>query len=108
MKGHSVSTVGKVRLKIPSSIADTLNEQRSDWFILEKEIVEGATMGDLLTDLAFSYADFRKVVFDPDIGKVGDRVLVILNDSLLQIPDVTEVKLSDGDSVIFLPVYAGG
>ena len=100
--------MGKVRLRIPSSIADTLNEQRSDWFILEKEIGEGATMGDLLTDLAFSYADFRKVVFNPDVGKVSDRVMVILNDSLLQVTDVTETKLKDGDSVIFLPVYTGG
>ncbi len=100
--------MGKVRLKIPSSIADTLNEERSDFFICEKEIGEGATMGDLLADLAFSYADFRKVVFNPDIGKISEQVMVILNDSLLQFPDGTEAKLNDGDSVIFLPVYTGG
>ena len=100
--------MGKVRLKIPSSIADTLNEQLSNWFIFEKEIGEGATIGDLLADLAFSYADFRKVVFDPDEGKVSDRIMVFLNDSLLQNTDVTKIKLKDGDSVIFMPVYTGG
>ncbi len=100
--------MGKVRLRIPSSIADPLNEQLSDLFILEKEIGEGATMGDLLTGLARSYAGFRKVVFDPDIGKVSDQINVFLNDSLLQDTDVTGIKLNDGDSVIFLPVYTGG
>ena len=100
--------MGKVRLRIPSSIADTLNEKRSDWFISEKEIGEGATMGDLLIELAASHADFRKVVFNPDIGKVSEQINVFLNDSLLQFPDVTDAKLNDGDSIMFLPVYSGG
>ena len=100
--------MGKVRLRIPSSIVDTANEQLSDWFISEREIGEGATMGDLLTDLAFTYADFRKVIFDPDIREVSDRILIFLNDSLLQVTNITEAKLKDRDSVIFMPVYTGG
>ncbi len=100
--------MGKVRLRIPSSIADTLNEQRSDWFILEKKIGEEATIGDLLAELAVSYTDFRKVVFNPATGKVSDQVNVVLNNKLLQFPEVTEAKLNDGDSIIILPVYSGG
>ena len=100
--------VGKVLLKIPPWVGIMLNEQGSGWFTLEKEIEEGATIGDLLADIAFSYTDFRKAVFNPDAGKVSDQVNVILNDSLLQLPGVTETKLNDGDSIIILPVYAGG
>ncbi|MBA7625009.1 hypothetical protein ES703_32430 [subsurface metagenome] len=100
--------MGKVRLKFPASFASRLNAQGSDLVILEKEIGEGATIGSLLTNLAFSYTDFRKVVFNPDTGKVGDQVNVVLNNNLLQLPDVTEAKLSDGDSIIILPVYSGG
>lgn len=100
--------MGKVRLKFPASFASSLNAQGSDLVILEKEIGEGATIGSLLTNLAFSYTDFRKVVFNPDTGKVGDQVNVVLNNNLLQLPDVTEAKLSDGDSIIILPVYSGG
>ncbi len=103
-----MSTVGKVRLKFPASFASMLNAQGSDLVILEKEIGEETTIGDLLAALAVSYADFRKVVFNPDIGKVSDQVNVVLNNNLLQLPDVTEAKLSDGDSIIILPVYAGG
>ncbi len=103
-----MSTVGKVRLKFPASFASMLNAQGSDLVILEKEIGEETTIGDLLAALAVSYADFRKVVFNPDIGKVSDQVNVVLNNNLLQLPDVTGAKLSDGDSIIILPVYAGG
>jgi len=100
--------VGKVRLKFPASFASRLNAQGSDLVILEKEIGEEATIGDILTDLAFSYTDFRKVVFNPDTGKVSDQVNVVLNNNLLQFPEVTEAKLNDGDSIIILPVYSGG
>jgi len=100
--------MGKVQLKFPSSFAGVLNAQGSDLSVLEKEIGEETTIGDLLADLAFSYTDFRKVVFNPDTGKVGDQVNVILNNQLLQLPEVTEAKLNDGDSIIILPVYSGG
>ncbi|MFC2048558.1 MoaD/ThiS family protein [Chloroflexota bacterium] len=100
--------MGKVQLKIPPWVAIMLNEQGSDWFILEKEIGEGATIGDLLADLASDYTDFRKVLFNPDIGKVSDQVNVILNNNLLQSTDMTEAKLNDGDTVTLLPVYTGG
>ncbi len=101
-------TMGKVQLKMPPWIASLLNKQCSDWFTLEKEIEEGATIGDLLVDLASNHTDFRKVVFNPDVGKVSDQVLVFLNDNLLQFPDVTEVKLNDEDSIMLLHVYSGG
>ncbi len=100
--------MGKVRLKFPASFASMLNAQGSDLVILEKEIGEEATIGDILTDLAFSYTDFRKVVFNPDTGKVSEQVNVVLNNNLLQFPEVTEAKLNDGDSIIILPVYSGG
>ena len=73
-----------------------------------REIEEGTTIGSLLDEIAISNAHFHKVVFNPDLGKVSDQVIAILNDSLLQLPEVAEVKLNDGDSIIILPVYAGG
>jgi len=85
-----------------------LNEQGSDMFILEKEVGEGTTIGDLLAELASSYADFRKAVLNPDTGKLSDQIMIILNNSLLQGPDVTEDKLIDVDSVILIPMYTGG
>ncbi len=100
--------MGKVQLKIPPWMASLLKAQGSDWLILEQEIAEGATIGDLLAELTSSYDGFRKVVFNLDAGEVSDRLNIILNDRLLQFPDVTEVKLNDGDGVILPPVISGG
>ena len=101
-------TVGKVRLKIPPWIAIMLNEQGSGWSTLEREIVEGATIGDLLVDLSFNYTNFRKMVFNPDTGKVNKLIGVILNDRLLQLSEITNTKLNNKDTVLLLPLYAGG
>ncbi len=84
--------MGKVRLKFPSSFASKLNAQGSDLVTLKKEIGEEATISDILTDLAVSYTNFRKVVFNPAAGKVSDQVNVVLNNNLLQLPDVTEAN----------------
>jgi len=48
------------------------------------------------------------MVFNPATGKISDKVNVVLNDNLLQFPDVTETKVEDGDVVILVPVYSGG
>jgi len=100
--------MGTVQLKILPWIANMLNIPGSSWLTLEKEIREGATIGDLLSDFASSYTDFRKVVFNPDTGIISGQVMIIINGNLLRFPDVTEAKLSDGDSIILLPVYSGG
>lgn len=107
-QGDNTPIMGKVQLKIPPWIASLLKAQGSDWLILEPEIGEGATLGGLLTELTSSDTDFRKVVFNPEAGTVSDQLVVILNDSLLPESDVTETRLNDGDSIILLPVYAGG
>jgi molybdopterin converting factor small subunit len=85
-----------------------LNAQYSEPFVLEWEIEEGTTIDDVLTALASSESDFRKVVFNPDIGKVSGQVLVVLNDSLLSPTGVSETKLKDGDSLFLIPLSFGG
>lgn len=100
--------IGKVQLKIAPSLACTLNARSSDWITFEKEVREGTTIGDLLKDFAFVHADFRKMVLNPATGEISDKVNVVLNDNLLQFPDVTETKVKDGDIVILVPVYTGG
>ena len=100
--------MGKVQLKFPPSFAGMLNVESSDWVIFEKEIGKEATIGDILTGLASSYTDLRKLVFNPDTGKAGEEVIILLNDNLLQFPGATETRLNDGDSILILPVYPGG
>ena len=99
--------LGKTHLKITPSTNDTADERATDWIILEKQIQEGTTIGDLFADLASTYTDFRRAVFDSKTSKVNEQVMVVLNDSLLEFP-VTEIKLKTDDIITILLVYAGG
>lgn len=100
--------MAKVRLEIPPWVARMLNEQHVDSLILEREIEEGTTLGELLSDLALKYHNFDKMVYNPSLGHVADQLVVVLNDTALQDLNMTEVKLKDGDSVMLLPVFSGG
>ncbi|MFC1937549.1 MoaD/ThiS family protein [Chloroflexota bacterium] len=100
--------MSSVQLKITSALASVLRSQGSDWLILEKEVAEGATIGDLLADLAPDYHNFRHAVFDPDTRQISEEVMIILNDSLLQFPDATEARLTNGDRVMLALVFSGG
>ncbi len=100
--------MGKVRLEISPTLAGLLNMDKSDWIIVQKEIEESATIGDLLTDLAFTYSAFRTAVFEPNIGKVSDQVIFVLNGTNIPASDVTQVKAKDGDVIVLVPIYSGG
>jgi molybdopterin converting factor small subunit len=108
LEGYKVHIMGKVQLKIPPFFAYIMDPGTSDWVVLEREIGKETTICTLLTDLALSNAEFRKTVFNPDEGTVSDRINIVLNQKLLNLPREMDTKLSDGDVVILLPVYAGG
>ena len=100
--------MGKVQLKIPPFFAYIMDSGASDWFVLEKEIGNETTLCDLLTDLALSNSEFHKAVFNPDERTISDQINIILNHKLLNFPHEIDTKLTDGDVVTLLPVYAGG
>lgn len=100
--------MNRITLKIAPSLASILNTLATDWVILEKEMPDGATIGDLLASLSSDCPGFRKVIFNPDTRTISDQVDVVLNDTLLTLPEVTGTRLKDRDNIILLTVYAGG
>jgi molybdopterin converting factor small subunit len=100
--------MAKVTLKVPPFFASMMNSSASDWFILERNIGKETTVCNLLTNIAVNNREFRDAVFNPDEGKIGDRIDIVLNQKLLHFPDEMDTKLKDGDVVMLLPVYAGG
>ncbi len=100
--------MGIVRIRIPPFLASMLDAPGADWLVLEHEIGEETTIGDVLAELACSYAKFTKVIYNPDVAQVGDQVTVILNDSLLQPDELARTNLGDGDTIVLLPAYTGG
>ena len=100
--------VGKVRLKIPPFVACMINPGAADWLVLERRIGKETTVRDLLTECSLNDSVFRKVVFNPDAGTLGDQLDIVLNQKFLHFPDEVDIKLRDGDVVILVPVYTGG
>ena len=100
--------MGKIQLKIPPFFAYLMHPGTSDWFVLERDLEKETTIRDLLTNIAFTNAEFRKAVFNPDEGTVSDRINIVLNQKLLNFPSEMDIKLSEGDMVTLLPMYSGG
>ena len=100
--------MGRIQLKIPPHLAALLNSPKYDWVVIEHEIGEEANIGEVLTDLASSNPNFRKVIFDPVLGHFCDQINVVINDKLLTYEESTRARLKDGDVIMFLPIYTGG
>ena len=99
---------GKIKLEISPELIGMLNKSVADWVVVDKEIGENAKIRDVFVDLALTYPDFRMIVFDLDMGTVNDRVMISINNELVQLVDVTEAEINNGDIVIITPVYADG
>ncbi|MFH1030993.1 MAG: MoaD/ThiS family protein [Chloroflexota bacterium] len=100
--------MGKVRLKVPPWIGIMLKAQASDWSTLEIEAGTGTTISALLAKLAKDNPDFSKTVFNPDTMRANSLINIFLNDSLLQSTEINAAKLKEGDTLLILPLYAGG
>ncbi len=100
--------MAEVRLKLPSWIAAKLGAKSSGWLTLEKEVGEGTTISDFLMGMVMTYPGFRQAVYNPDTGLVNEQVNVVLNDRLLTFREMPQTKLTDGDTIVLLPLYYGG
>jgi hypothetical protein len=101
-------SMGKIKITFSPWIARKMGAQGSDQFILEKEIEEGAKIGDVFDELASDEPDFRKMVYNPEIGNVSDQIHVVLNGQLLTLTEAIETELHDGDLLFLITVFTGG
>jgi molybdopterin synthase sulfur carrier subunit len=86
----------KVRVK-PLGILRELAEGA----VVEVELKEGSTVGDLVEELERRHKGFREAVLKP-------YVTIAVNGREIEFAKGFKTELSDGDSVAFLPPYAGG
>jgi len=98
----------KVTLKLPSWIAAKLDMNSSGWLTLEKEVAESTTINDFLLGMVAAYPGFREAVYNPDTGLPIEQLNFVLNNRLLTYREMSEIKLSNGDTVILIPLYTGG
>ncbi|MFC9298958.1 MoaD/ThiS family protein [Streptomyces sp. NPDC057011] len=67
---------------------------------------EGATLGDLFSDLETRHKGIEERIVDA--GKLRRFVNVYLNDEDVRFLDGISTTLTDGDTVTILPAVAGG
>jgi molybdopterin converting factor small subunit len=98
----------KIKLRLSSWVAAKLGDENSGWLTLEKEVGEGSTISDLLAGIVMTYPGLREAVYSPDTGLVDKRINIALNDLFLNSREISQVKLSDGDTVFLFPLSWGG
>lgn len=100
--------MAKVKLEVIPWLSAAIEEGRSQRLVLEEEIGEGETLGQLLDRLARRYPRFGQYVFDIQRQRLAGFASVVINGAILgQAPDLNE-PLKDGDTLTFLPAYVGG
>ncbi len=76
--------------------------------LLKEELPSGASLQALLSQLAERYKGFAECIYDTQDDRLHGQVLITHNGRLLTPLTNLNVTLHDGDSVSFIPVYAGG
>lgn len=99
----------KVRLEVLPSLAETLGiEGTSEEVISDRETEGDNSVRALLNRLCARYQRFGQIVFDINAQKLTGRVVIFFNGSALELVNGLESKLSDGDTLTFVPLIEGG
>ena len=69
--------------------------------------VEGATVGEALTNLDTSYPGFRDRLYD-DQGKLRQFINIYVNDSDIRFGQGLDTPVSERDELSIVPAVAGG
>lgn len=70
-------------------------------------VIEGKTVGEVLSQLTQQYADLRKHLFNED-GKLRSFVNVYLNDEDVRYLQKDQTPLRENDVISIVPSIAGG
>ena len=101
--------MGKVRLEVLPSLAETLGIKGTiEEYIPDKEIDGEKSVGNLLNRLCARYPRFGQIVFDTDTQELTGKVIIFFNGRALELVNGLDSKLSDGDTLTFVPLIEGG
>jgi molybdopterin converting factor small subunit len=101
--------VGKVHLEFIAWLADTVVRERSGQSAkLYEDLADSHTIKDLLVRLARAHPEFERVVFDSANLLLNSTVAVYHNGRQIELKDGLETELRDGDTLILVPIIAGG
>jgi molybdopterin synthase sulfur carrier subunit len=97
-----------VRLEVMPWLGRYFDAERLGAVILEKDVVDGTTVGDLMKEMASQNEEFGRVLFDERSGRLAPHIRVILNGRVLELAGGLEAKLKDGDTIRLVAGIGGG
>ena len=107
IKTEVVSMV-RVRLEVLPGLSEAFGGKESGPIIFDKETGDGATVGDVIRQLAAEHQTFGDIILDTKTDKPSGHVAIVLNDRLLEVLEGLDTNVKDGDIIKLLPVIAGG
>jgi len=100
--------VNTLYLQTYSWISDILGVHGNAYHIFEKKVEPGTTLVVVFNDLAREYPEFKKMVYNPETGKLSDQVLLLINQKLARLDQLKASPLNDKDAISLMPVIFGG
>jgi MoaD family protein len=95
----------KIRVEFLGHVRNIIGSEREE----EVEIVEGASVADLLNVLSEKYgAPFKQAVYEKRGADVKSNYIITVNGYLLNQLKGLETKLKNNDHVTLLPIVSGG
>ena len=100
--------MSNVRLEILPWLNRYFSSERSRRAVLELEVNAGATVRDILEQVASQNREFKEVLFNAQTGRVAGHIAVILNGTMLELKGGLDAKLGPGDTIQVMPGFSGG
>jgi molybdopterin converting factor small subunit len=100
--------LARVELHVHPPFSYKMSSKKVGALVLEQEINQGETLGDLLTRLEDGDHQAWQGIFDAQTGEIQPAVITILNSTLLSRTAAPKTPLSDGDQIAFRIIYSGG
>ncbi len=97
-----------IRLEIQPWVSELLGSQAEGNLVLEENVEEGDTIGDLLKKLKNENQTFGRIMFDTETGNINGNVMIVLNGRIMEALKGLETGIKDGDIIKLLPVISGG
>jgi len=96
--------MAKIHLEALPALAEALGISGA----AEEVLADRENLRDLLNRLGARYHRFGEIVFERDAQRLTGQVIVFLNGRNVELLDGLETRLTDGDTLTFIPFVEGG
>jgi hypothetical protein len=100
--------LGRVELHVYPPLSRYMSSQDVGAVVLQPEIGQGETLGDLLARLEHADLQAWQDILDAQTGEIRPIVITVANGRLLSRSVASQTLLTDGDQIAFRIMYSGG